>query len=86
MHPLPRQGGLVLVTQNRDNLNPVATDLFKTGATCCILVGRPLEGETTPFWMFWPSLDSLSVTTFTPPGIYWALNNLFPGTPGQDSP
>ena len=37
-------------------------------------------------WMVWLILDSLSATTFSRPGMYRALSQLFPGTPGQDSP
>ena len=37
-------------------------------------------------WMVWLSLDSLSATTFSRPGMCQALSQLFPGTPGQDSP
>ena len=37
-------------------------------------------------WMVWPSLDSLSATTFSQPGKCRAFDHLFPGTPGQDSP
>ena len=37
-------------------------------------------------WMVWLSLDSLSATTFSWPGMCRALSHLFSGTPGQDSP
>ena len=48
-------------------------------------VEKPLEGETT-VWMVWPSLDSLSATTFGRPGMCRALESLVSWYPGQDSP
>ena len=62
---------------NRGNLllNLVANKSILGGATCCILSGRPLEGETT-VWMVWPSLDSLSATTLSRPGTCRALESL----------
>ena len=59
--------------------------LFWAGATCCIEWKNPLEGETT-VWMVWPSLDSLSATTFGRPGMCCALESLVSWYPGQDSP
>ena len=46
---------------------------------------KPLEGETT-VWMVWPSLDSLSATTFGWPGMCRTLESLVSWYPGQDSP
>ena len=37
-------------------------------------------------WMVWPTLDSLSATTFSQPETCRALSHLFSGTPGRDSP
>ena len=37
--------------------------------------------------MVWPSLDSLSATTFSQPRMHWALKVIrFPGVSGQDRP
>ena len=62
---------------NRGNLllNLMADKSIWAGATCCIWSGRPLEGETT-LWMVWPSLGSLSATTFSRPGMCQALESL----------
>ena len=37
-------------------------------------------------WMVWLSLDSLSATTFSRPGMCRASSHLFPDTSGQDFP
>ena len=69
-HPLLWPGDPVPVTQTEATCcwTSWQISLFWVGATCCILSGRPLEGETT-VWMVWPSLDSLSATTFSWPGM-----------------
>ena len=59
---------------NRGNLllNLVANKSILGGATCCILSGR----RNHSVWMVWPSLDSLSATTFSRPGTCRALESL----------
>ena len=51
VHPLLWPGNLVPATQTRATCcwTSWQISLFEAGATCCILLGRPPEGETTLF-------------------------------------
>ena len=62
---------------NRGNLllNLVANKSILGRCHLLHRVEKPLEGETT-VWMVWPSLDSLSATTFGQPGMCRALESL----------